>query len=538
MKKLTLILALAMLALFTQCKKQDNTQDILTNGIQMVLTANNGGSRTTFGTNGSISWNTNEKIYVVTGGKCVGHVTNGNEGGNTFTGTLNGITADGTYDFHYYYVGNTQVIANNATSFTMDFSDQDGTLANLGDFHVGYGVQNGVEVTTGTPITAQTSMKSLVSMAYFDLAGMAETGEKVYFYGEHINNQLSIDFSINAVAYDKVNSGQICAGAVVEGSTSPCYVMLLPNHSNGTEELTTDFTFISKRTTGTCNGVFNYGIVGDRFYCANGETDTPMALTVASYDKGTLRGVFSVSASQTVHFSQGNLQYIGSAPKPYWKFAENQWDYLGITTGQNSADVNVDRDLFGWGTSGWNNGNLYYQPYNTEKGDWEVAYGYGPTDGTNYSYDLIGSYANADWGIYNAIFNGGNIEGYWRTLSKTEWDYLRGRSNSYAMAIVGGVNGFILLPDDWDPSIYSLKLIDHLGGGYSANTITVKDWTDKLEVHGAIFLPAAGGRTLSGEEIVINGLGESGSYWSIFNTSSFTTRTFSRSVASSVRLVR
>ena len=39
---------------------------------------------------------------------------------------------------------------------------------------------------------------------------------------------------------------------------------------------------------------------------------------------------------------------------------------VGTTTGQNSTNENVDRDLFGWGTSGWPNGNVYYQPYDTQ----------------------------------------------------------------------------------------------------------------------------------------------------------------------------
>ena len=146
----------------------------------------------------------------------------------------------------------------------------------------------------------------------------------------------------------------ICAGTVAEGTTSPCYVMLLPNHTDGTEELTTDFTFVSKRTTGACNNVFNYGIVGGRFYCKDGNTETPIELDVASYDEGALRGEFSVSATQTVRFSQGNLQYIGSAATPYWKFAESQWDYLGTSNGHKGTDVNVDRDLFRWGASGYN----------------------------------------------------------------------------------------------------------------------------------------------------------------------------------------
>ena len=511
MKKLTFILALATLALFSQCKKQDATQDNPTNGIQMVLKADNGGSRTTFGANGSISWNTNEKIYVVTGGQCVGYVTNGNEGGNTFTGTLTGITANGTYDFHYYYVGNTQTIANEATSFTMDFSDQDGTLANLGNFHVGYGVQNGVEVTLNETVTTEATMHTLVAMAYFDLAGMAEAGEKVYFYGDNINNRMTIDFSTNEPTFSQTNAGGqnlICAGTVAEGATSPCYVMLLPNHTDGTEELSTDITFISKRTTGTCNGVFNYGIVGGRFYCNEGNTESAIPVTTVSYEPGTLRGMFSVSETKTVHFSQGNLQYIGSASTPYWQFAENQWDYLGDGQEGSYEDEYVDRDLFGWGTSGYNHGAINYQPWNTGRNN-DHYYAYGVYDYDLYSQTPI----TADWG-YNAISNGGDMEGLWRTLSRYEWDYVFDTRSTvsgilYAMGYIDDVAGIIILPDDWSADYYTLNSTNDLYASYETNVIDGVVWAKCLETNGAIFLPAAGYRI--GTTVYVDGCGY---YWS------------------------
>ena len=54
-----------------------------------------------------------------------------------------------------------------------------------------------------------------------------------------------------------------------------------------------------------------------------------------------LSGIFTINASgTTVQFSKGNLQYIGSASTPYWKFADNQWDYLGTSTNQNYSNYN------------------------------------------------------------------------------------------------------------------------------------------------------------------------------------------------------
>ena len=96
----------------------------------------------------------------------------------------------------------------------------------------------------------------------------------------------------------------------------------------------------------------------------------------AQVPTGAINGLFSVGANSTVFFSQGNLQYIGSASTPYWKFADNQWDYLGTSTGQDASEPYRDRDLFGWGTSGYNHRANCYYPWSTSvaNGDY-YAYG-------------------------------------------------------------------------------------------------------------------------------------------------------------------
>ena len=235
-----------------------------------------------------------------------------------------------------------------------------------------------------------------------------------------------------------------------------------------------------------------------------------------AFPTGAINGKFTINANgDQVYFSQGNLQYIGSASTPYWKFADNQWDVLGTTTGQNSSSQNVDRDLFGWGTSGWNNCNVYYQPYDTQNnGNSSQGYGYGPTDGTSYSYDLTGTYANADWGVYNPISNGGNQANQWRTLTKLEWDYvfnIRTTSSGirYAKAKVHDVNGVIMLPDDWSSDTYSLSNTNIYNASFSSNTISASQW-NTLEQAGAVFLPAAGRRETS----MVNLVGSNGYYWS------------------------
>ena len=213
----------------------------------------------------------------------------------------------------------------------------------------------------------------------------------------------------------------------------------------------------------------------------------------AQVPQGAINGLFTINSSGSrVYFSQGNLQYIGSAAAPYWKFADHQWDYLGTTTNQNSSNSNVDRDLFGWGTSGINHGANCYQPWSTSTNDADY-YAYG-----SESYNLNDLTGLADWGC-NAISNGGNQENSgWRTLTQAEWYYVFITRSTvsgirYAKAQVNGVSGVMLFPDLWNSSFYQPNNYNSGGADFSTNVLTSAQW-ERLEQQGAVFLPAAGYR--------------------------------------------
>jgi hypothetical protein len=240
----------------------------------------------------------------------------------------------------------------------------------------------------------------------------------------------------------------------------------------------------------------------DRYY---GKSVRPVRSTPQNNaPTGAINGLFSVSASQQVYFSQGNLQYQASTNT--WKFAENQYDYIGDANSNISSTYSGWIDLFGWGTSGYNHGAVCYQPWSTSTSNSDY-YAYG-----NYQYNLYDQTGQADWG-YNAISNGGNTEGQWRTLTYDEWQYVIDNRPTlsgirYAKANVNNVNGVIVLPDDWSSSTYSLSNTNSSGASYSSNTITASQWIS-LEQHGAVFLPAAGLR--SGTSVI--GVGSGGNYW-------------------------
>lgn len=248
--------------------------------------------------------------------------------------------------------------------------------------------------------------------------------------------------------------------------------------------------------------------------------------------EGAIDGIFTISDSKDqVYFSQGNLQYIGSAETPYWKFAEHQWDYLG---GQNNSMQNTNRDLFGWGTSGFHNSsdsyNVNYEPWATSLNEVNATYnkyGYGPS--TNMlSQNLTGSSRKYDWGINNEISNGGNTANIWRVLTSDEWNYVfKQRQAStvnnvhnarFAKAKVNNICGVILFPDDYThPSgVEQPKAINVTGSsGWSTNNYSADDFL-LMEVEGAVFLPATGYR----DGVLTNGVGSIGNYWSSTYTSS------------------
>ena len=180
--------------------------------------------------------------------------------------------------------------------------------------------------------------------------------------------------------------------------------------------------------------------------------------------------MFSVAADKTVTFSPGNLQY--HPVNDEWRFAPSQLEYIGNDNANISETYNGWIDLFGWGT-----GN----------------------NPTNNSTDTDDYQTFVDWGV-NKI--GSYAPNTWRTLSYDEWEYLIKERPNYdkliGVAQVNGVNGLILLPDNWTcPSGVTFKSgfdddwCTECYGNYQ--TFSASDWS-KLEASGAVFFPAAGYR--------------------------------------------
>ena len=197
--------------------------------------------------------------------------------------------------------------------------------------------------------------------------------------------------------------------------------------------------------------------------------------------EGALNGLFSVSADKKVRFSKGNLQYQASTDT--WRFAENQYDFIGEGNKNISSTYDGWIDIFGWGTG--NNPTL------------------STTSTSAYSVYV-------EWGN-NIDVNGTNK---WYTLTVDEWVYIfGGRTNAsslYGAASINGINGVVILPDNWIlPSGLTFNAGMATSGSYgSVNTYSMSE-LQQLEANGAVFLPASGyryGKSFYQED--------NGTYWS------------------------
>lgn len=225
----------------------------------------------------------------------------------------------------------------------------------------------------------------------------------------------------------------------------------------------------------------------------------------SSDQAGLLPGKFTVNEQGgKIGFSKGILLFYPDAEGGQWKFANNQWDC--------SATNAIAH--FCWGCSGYAHGAKVTDPTSYSDGHPEDFYAYGDPKAS-----LSEKSGKADWG-YNAIVNGGNKEGKWRTPQSSEIGYIMSKRQTgsglrYVLAMMDGKRGVIFLPDDWDASKYTFENPNSREyGTYDKNVISTGDWTKVLEPAGCVFIVAAGQlKSASGFPRPVVRAGEEGHYW-------------------------
>ena len=480
MKRMSLFaMAVALLLTLAQCKKTETpTNENEGEKVHITLEVNDGAKVIISPETGGTAFEDGDKVLVANGGHYVGTLTY-KRNLRKFDGDLDAGLDENDY-LHFYLLGNKDPeenlddATNRPTTLTVNISDQTATYPEIAYAHNTY--------TVG--VTAyKARLLNKCALVKFTTNSIP-TSKAVTITG--MNNKLVVDLNPDneeeRFTYSQVDGGSIALHAE---SKTERWAILLPQGE------VTDAT--SSATGFAMTGAFTVPEIFENNYLDEG-----IAVNLVSTSPvGSINSKFTVAAGQQVYFSQGNLQYQASTNT--WRFAENQYDYVGnalygnVYVGAvkcNNANISSTYtgwiDLFGWGTSGYNHGAVCYQPWSISDDD-SHFYAYG-----DYDKNLCDQTGQADWG-YNAISNGGNQEDSgWRTLTSLEWEYvLNTRITTsgirYARAKVNGVFGFVLLPDDWDASIYYLS-------NTNITIITAADWENTLEANGAVFLPYAGSR--------------------------------------------
>ena len=274
--------------------------------------------------------------------------------------------------------------------------------------------------------------------------------------------------------------------------------------SCGNITITTDGILIaSKGSNATnCIGAGNSGSCGTvSVYGATG------AITDNTYTHNYNLG-FTVNGGGTqVHFAPGNLQATTTdkGDNWTWHFAEHQWDYIGNAAANNAIKTNDKLKVYQNGT---------VDLFSWSETIPSVAGTYGIHSMINPPYDPSKDpYEFKDWGELSI---GGDAPNTWRTLSYDEWEYLingrPGARQKFALAVVHGIRGLLLLPDRW---ILPAGCSFIAGvGDWSRNVYTDAQW-NLMEGYGAVFLPCAGMRMISLEsKSYVQDDGTVGRYWS------------------------
>ena len=467
MKKSLFILAAAALALcFTACKKDDDNGRRLTHftaGMERVASQQNA---KVYLENNLIKWEAGDKIMVTNGNN---HAPYDNYIATpdatdptwaTFTAENDGISQGpyfATYPTSYFYGDGTMAI-------NYFFEQED----------VDLGIDKNFPMYSESADGETFQFKNLCGVLKIHLQQEGVTVEKIVitadqyisgYFAIHATDGIpSLSMNESDIEYAGYTITANCSTPQDISSGHDFYIYLPPSPAAGynltMNIIQPDGSGFSK----SCNGV-----VVERSKYTN-VTTTVLIPVEYEVPTGTLGGLFSISYSAKIAFAPGNLvaTTTGGAPSATtttWSFHTHQYDMVG-----EDNSINGTCDLLCYSTT-----NNYY----------------GLTESTDED-DYSGSFV--DWGT--AMGQG------WYTPTYNDWDFIihyRPHHNelfaSGCIEVTTGnfVNGYIILPDDWELPDGCSFLSYLYNFSFEDNTYTPAEWAT-MEANGAVFLPIIGYR--------------------------------------------
>lgn len=541
MKRITVVMmALALVLGFTQCKK-DKPTDVVdpvvpvlegdTYHVTLTLGGGNNAKSDVTPNDGQdiapVSFYLGDVIWVAYNGASVGSLTctelssstdqNGDQLG-VFTGTITA-TASGDNPLYFYFLGN-KASGNGLTigsgTYTVNLSDQSSALPviSYAASEQNFPSSDGKYTVKYNWLMNQCALVKFKMENIYNMSAntndnnadaIYKTTKPITLYG--LDNQVTVNLSSNEFTWSKVNDGAVSLYRDDANNDTVRYAIVHHGSFNTTE--------------GALDVAFDpatdpYGFYGT--YKIQGVIPQNDYFQDAKIDLVWHSGAFSISATSKAYFSRGNLQYkhygSSTADGGTWRFAKHQYDYVGGTLAVSSwgrqGNVVLQADVSG-DTGLSDNEQIGAGSYV----GWIDLFGYG-TGNNPTEHSVLNSHYNDwhEWGEHNIVNSGkpGNTS-WWQTLTHTEWKYLLSQRANYdtkrGFAIVDGVKGFIILPDNTTATIVNFS--NH--GNWNNNEITKEGWKN-MEAAGAVFLPAAGYRSGSDYDGGTNTQQDHGVYWS------------------------
>ena len=397
-RSVLLISAFAVFGLlFTQCKKNQEVLPVVPTGEKINVSLNipnNGGSKTSISDNGTIVWTGNDKIVVcytegtTTGVAGILSITNNvNTNVATFTGQIT-LMGDQTaenfasyfYDFHYLGTDfDVSTITNDdgsyKTSYTLDFTNQDGTLASLPELQYAMGTGNFKNVNGNW--TANLNLLNRVCLFSYDVTDMVDQTNTyavdnfyMTFPGSVPNTKLEVGFT-----------GGYTGGYTYDNTTKSIYVGKPTKQSDGSYKL---YVILPGYDPSALPG--------------NGGTSTNVtSITNATYmlNENCTRGIFKTATGRLIRFANGNLYttFSGSLQSPSNIQTNIYPSQVNACLGYNGAVAsNMRFDDYAFGATGVGGAPSPLNLYNYQSGTpWYYTGGTSLTGDYDYGVMLSSS---------------------------------------------------------------------------------------------------------------------------------------------------